>query len=529
MVIQSVDAADEAFLTMFETHCDVEAPNADPLPGGAIPFPFSVGRPAPVIVEEDGVQVTQVTDSVPCETGIAAPQPFSEVDQQTVPLEPKFVPSFLSVERPETLVPTNDEASLGNTVSSLKTAPKNDPDRTIGDGDAPLPDEHLVSAEITLNAFASTAVFQPISAAPQQTNSGSKLEDSELRRQNPDIGAKLTLHSAGPQLVSYKNDDSLVAKGANIPVHSNDIRHKNVSEVASLYAPQSPTPSEDIPLVQLSLLGAQPLQHMAKPAHHIAENSLQFNRFLITALPPLPSPSPAGIAELTSRLVWADEVTPLAATDVAGNSPRKTETTADMAISNTVGKPESPSAMLIKMPEATGTLVETTAFSVDMTRAAMLLTPSGLPPVTGLVPTSGLNSFSPIHSHPSPAIQIAAALSQATDGRVELILAPEELGLLRIEMTPDGDALRITVAVERPETLEMFRRHTDTLLTEIRQAGFSGAQLSFGNWGGQKGTDTAQNQALDMPSELPQSLRTPDDFCPPTGNIAIGNGLDLRL
>lgn len=66
---------------------------------------------------------------------------------------------------------------------------------------------------------------------------------------------------------------------------------------------------------------------------------------------------------------------------------------------------------------------------------------------------------------------------------LELSLAPEELGKLRLFMTPDGDKFRIVIQAERPETLELLRRNSDSFTADLRNSGFGGASFSFGGWG----------------------------------------------
>lgn len=90
--------------------------------------------------------------------------------------------------------------------------------------------------------------------------------------------------------------------------------------------------------------------------------------------------------------------------------------------------------------------------------------------------------------HDLPPTVPAALVQQAqagVDGPVTLTLSPEDLGPLRFEMQGRGDAIHVALVVERPETLDLLRRHSDQLVAEFRQAGFSGASFSFSGTGGQ--------------------------------------------
>ena len=114
------------------------------------------------------------------------------------------------------------------------------------------------------------------------------------------------------------------------------------------------------------------------------------------------------------------------------------------------------------------------------------------------------------------------------DGPIELALAPEELGRLTISIRQEGDFVRVSMLAERPETLDLLRRHAGDLLADLRQSGFSGASFSFGP-GGQDRPPQGADTSLDAgDAAAPQSA--PHDFKQPTPSRApTGAGLDLRL
>ena len=123
-----------------------------------------------------------------------------------------------------------------------------------------------------------------------------------------------------------------------------------------------------------------------------------------------------------------------------------------------------------------------------------------------------------------PASLIAHASAAELDS-VEVVLDPKELGKVRFEIQHHGDQLRVFLAVERPETLDMLRRNADQLVQEFRAAGYAGASLNFGQWGGQKSGAAAHSGRTK--SELPA-----DDLSSPsvlTRNFAPTQGLNLRL
>ena len=74
--------------------------------------------------------------------------------------------------------------------------------------------------------------------------------------------------------------------------------------------------------------------------------------------------------------------------------------------------------------------------------------------------------------------QITEKTLAAESNHIEITLTPEELGKVRIVMTP-GDTPSVTVYSDNRETLELLRRNADMLTKELRDTGFSGASLSF--------------------------------------------------
>jgi hypothetical protein len=151
---------------------------------------------------------------------------------------------------------------------------------------------------------------------------------------------------------------------------------------------------------------------------------------------------------------------------------------------------------------------------------------------TGLIHGS-LGATTPIAMAPQPvpvhvnalAAQITTYASQGQAGTVELALAPEELGKIKLILTPDGDNLRVVIQAERAETMELLRRSTDGLLADMRQSGFANTSLSFGGWG--DGDDAADQRNKQSHAVL---LNTePEQPTPHQIIIRKTSGLDLRV
>lgn len=132
---------------------------------------------------------------------------------------------------------------------------------------------------------------------------------------------------------------------------------------------------------------------------------------------------------------------------------------------------------------------------------AHLAAQTGLDALKGAANTSAVpNTAAPNTAAPSPApapahlnAQILPHAQAAQNGPVEIVLNPAELGHLRFEIRPKGDQVQVILSAERPETLDMLRRNGEQLVQELRGAGFSGASISYGQWGGQWGQNAAQS------------------------------------
>lgn len=122
---------------------------------------------------------------------------------------------------------------------------------------------------------------------------------------------------------------------------------------------------------------------------------------------------------------------------------------------------------------------------------------------------------------------VAHSVVTSGQNRAELILEPAELGRLRFDLITQGDQVQVTLSAERPETLDLLRRHSEDLKQEFRAAGLDSGTLSFSQWGGGEaanGPAVLPEEDLDEAVPLPAIL-APSPLRPPVS----GTGLDLRL
>lgn len=135
------------------------------------------------------------------------------------------------------------------------------------------------------------------------------------------------------------------------------------------------------------------------------------------------------------------------------------------------------------------------------------------------------------------AAGMAAALHLRAEGSTEIALAPAELGGVRLTLKVDArdqDRIVIHLAFDRPETMDLFRRHADQLAEAIRSAGYAETRLDFGQpgtgpWtGGGEGTAEGVGGRADEPAANASTEAVVPDRTLPlmAGETA---GLDLRL
>lgn len=124
---------------------------------------------------------------------------------------------------------------------------------------------------------------------------------------------------------------------------------------------------------------------------------------------------------------------------------------------------------------------------------------------------------------PPPTRQIAEAVRMGSGNPVELVLSPEELGRVVISFQGEGESLRIHLTAERPETLDLLRRHVGELAAELKAQGYDSAGFSFGRSGRNPSDTTQPALPLSPVSETP--IPDPQRPMPVHG----AGSLDLRL
>lgn len=119
-------------------------------------------------------------------------------------------------------------------------------------------------------------------------------------------------------------------------------------------------------------------------------------------------------------------------------------------------------------------------------------------------------------------------LQPGDQDRIEITLTPEELGKMRVVITP-GDTPAVSILADSRDTLDLLRRHGELLARELRDIGFAGASLSFG-----EGNDRAHrnpNLAVAATGSAAPAASGSPSAEPPPGISRGGSGrrLDIRI
>lgn len=195
-----------------------------------------------------------------------------------------------------------------------------------------------------------------------------------------------------------------------------------------------------------------------------------------------------------------------------------------------IAGPATPTSAVLQADLVSRLVVEAWPDPVSLTAAATdAIAVSGVS-----APSSGPASQAAAHGSPvflpvpQVAAQVAAVLRRTAGGTIELSLAPTELGRVRLRIEPDAkdpDRLLILINVERPETLELFRRNAAELADAIRSAGYSGSSIDFGQQG--------QGNQREAGRDDRPSLAAPESRDMERGQLSFrnvtGETLDLRL
>lgn len=161
---------------------------------------------------------------------------------------------------------------------------------------------------------------------------------------------------------------------------------------------------------------------------------------------------------------------------------------------------------------------------------------SDLPPqlgtgaATAKAQVIGLPAATPAMAQ-NAAAQMAAAMqaqsnSALRDQPTEIALDPPELGRVRMVFSLVEGAFTLSITADRPETLDLMRRHMDLLSQEFSRAGLGGTAFSFS--GGEENPNLPQSSHQTVATDDPSTVTDPTSSIQQQTRQHNG-ALDLRL
>lgn len=113
---------------------------------------------------------------------------------------------------------------------------------------------------------------------------------------------------------------------------------------------------------------------------------------------------------------------------------------------------------------------------------------------------------------------------------VEITLAPEELGKVRMTLHAADGGITVAVQADRPDTLDLMRRNIDSLARDFRDLGYADISFSFGDQSEHRQThsEPAPFTPESRESETPVRFQSASLALQPQLRDAT-QGLDLRI
>lgn len=142
---------------------------------------------------------------------------------------------------------------------------------------------------------------------------------------------------------------------------------------------------------------------------------------------------------------------------------------------------------------------------------------------TSVQPASHHSIVPRVESVQAAARYAVDVFTTETGKTVEISLGPDELGRVRMSLVTSEAGVSIAITAERPETLELLRRHSDMLSQEFLRLGYEQTAFEFGEE--EPGSDFSPDRETYMIQEDGNEAASANSYAQ---NLAQ-TGLDLRL
>lgn len=170
--------------------------------------------------------------------------------------------------------------------------------------------------------------------------------------------------------------------------------------------------------------------------------------------------------------------------------------------------------------------VDTALFDVSISPVGEVETPSAWDP-RSTAPATLAQTLSRPETPGMIGRQMAEALQRLPDRPVELSLNPEELGRVRLSISTAEGGITVHVLAERPETLDLMRRHIDQLGREFQALGYENINFAFNEGNSEEGAGANGDGSASESAQLVASEQQEDSAVQIT--MTPSTGVDLRL
>lgn len=377
----------------------------------------------------------------------------------------------------------------------------------------------------------------PVKDVPRSTVSSARVETVSAVTPKP-VEAPLNqpiLPSspiATPTTETATPDAPKLASSVSLPEQKGpSFPDENVKNFAALQVTKDTSPREFVRL--------QSTEITSPPAHRLTNSNP------ITAFEPsVPTPTYQGLP--LEKTVEREQVRPTEPAPVARDIAEAVFTEKGTRRSPSKNPQPIPQAIPIERPQSisnrTVELKETNTFAISSSvlddlsadpifiaqpELAVAPTETKLPTTVAIAQTT-----TQPQEHPRFLTANAASISEAiikvneSGGKVDVTLAPEDLGRLTVKLDQTTHGPQLTFSAERFETQEIMRRHLDTLHNQMKAMGFDNLSFAFSE---DRGNSTLPNKNQ---SEQGQAFGTKEGQPSREEQLdtLLGqNGLDIRI
>lgn len=124
--------------------------------------------------------------------------------------------------------------------------------------------------------------------------------------------------------------------------------------------------------------------------------------------------------------------------------------------------------------------------------------------------------------------QVAEGMARLSEGTIDIRLSPDELGHVRMQLVASETGMTVHVSADRPETLDLLRRHIDQLERDLADAGYESASFSFSDGKNDGNRERGDGKPLTDRDRAVAGAETPQPTSSPVA-MTRTDRLDLRF